>query len=404
MQLYEFEGKQLWRKYGISIPESLLLDKTTLGADIIPRGWSEYVVKAQLLSGNRASRGFILHAANAEDVYSRARSLLEHTAELPELEHILVEQKIPYERSLYTSISYSTTTRSPIFLLSANGGTGVENISHGMQHYAIDHLIGLHPAITRQAAYYLGLTKQQLEQLVPVVMHLWDCFQKEDCVLAEINPLVWVGEEKWQALDAKIELDDDAHFRHKDITFRPRSSLGRPPTQQELAAWTIDRDDHRGTAGSTYIDLDGDIAVLASGGGASMACMDALIQYGGRPANYTEYSGNPPREKVRRLTEITLGKSGLHACWVVGGTANFTDILETMIGFLEGLRSITPKPDYPILIRRGGPHDKEAFAMLNKAGQEEGFDFHLYGSETPMLSTAKLMVDLITSKKHGDSR
>jgi succinyl-CoA synthetase beta subunit len=145
--------------------------------------------------------------------------------------------------------------------------------------------------------------------------------------------------------------------------------------------------------------LDGDIAVIAAGGGGSVVNMDALIASNGKPANYTEHSGNPPREKLQKLTKIVLAKPDLKGCWFVGGTANFTDIYETLMGFVEGLREVKPKPNYPIVIRRGGPRDKEAFAALKEIGEKEGFDFHIYGRETPMTATAKIMVELAYGKK-----
>ena len=172
-------------------------------------------------------------------------------------------------------------------------------------------------------------------------------------------------------------------------------------------AHEIDNEDYRGTAGKTYIDLDGDIAILASGGGASLVALDALMSYGGAPANYTEYSGNPPAEKVKRLTNIVLSKQGLSGCWVVGGTANFTDIYETLQGFAESLLSLSPKPDYPIVIRRAGPRDREAFEMLKSFAEKNGFDMHFYDENTPITSTANIIVDLSSAYKkrrkvHGD--
>ena len=145
-----------------------------------------------------------------------------------------------------------------------------------------------------------------------------------------------------------------------------------------------------------FIELGGDIAILASGGGASLLNIDALLRFGGKPANYTEYSGNPPAELVKELTKRVLSASwrtkGLKGCWVIGGTANFTDIYETMRGFIEGLREIKPKPKYPIVIRRDGPRQEEAFLMLRELAQKEGFDFHLFGSETSMAESARIMV------------
>ena len=165
----------------------------------------------------------------------------------------------------------------------------------------------------------------------------------------------------------------------------------------------IDKNDHRGSAGSAYIELDGDIAIIAAGGGGSMVNMDALIALGGKPANYTEHSGNPPAEKLEKLTKIVLSKEGLNGCWFVGATANFTDIYETLAGFVDGLRSIKPKPAYPIVVRRGGPRFEEAFEMLKEVGKKEGFDFHIFGPETPMTSTAKIVVDLVNNYKKKKS-
>jgi len=215
-------------------------------------------------------------------------------------------------------------------------------------------------------------------------------FFDNDCLLLEINPLV-ESAGKLIALDAKVNLDDTAGGRHKERLLPTRSIPGHISSKNEIEAKKIDENDYRGTAGSTYFDLDGDIAVLASGGGASLTAMDALLATGGSPANYTEYSGNPPKEKVEKLSKIVLSKKNLHALWVVGAIANFTDIYETLSGFLDALRKINPKPDYPIVIRRGGPNDKKAFEMLKK---NKDFDLHLYGQETTITESAKIVAGL----------
>ena len=112
--------------------------------------------------------------------------------------------------------------------------------------------------------------------------------------------------------------------------------------------------------------------------------MDALIALGGKPANYTEHSGNPPKEKLEKLSKIVLSKKGLSGAWFVGATANFTDIYETITGFVTALSSIKPKPLYPIVIRRGGPRYEEAFEMLREVTKKAGFDSHIFASQTPM--------------------
>ncbi|MBI2599651.1 hypothetical protein HYW43_01885, partial [Candidatus Daviesbacteria bacterium] len=258
------------------------------------------------------------------------------------------------------------------------GGTGAEE--KGAKIYPVDIIKG-----------YNG--ENVPAEVVETAKKLWEVFIKYDLELAEINPLVIDKNAKVWALDSKVILDDDADFR-REIKFAERNLFGRPSTEAEIEARKIDEGDHRGTAGSVYWDLDGDIAVIAAGGGGSIVNMDALLAFGGKPANYTEHSGNPPREKLKRLTKIVLSKPNLKGCWFVGGTANFTDIYETLMGFVEGLREISPKPKFPIVIRRGGPKDKEAFEALKEIGKKEGFDFHIFGRETPMTKTAKTMVEL----------
>ncbi len=414
MLLYEFEGKELFKNCGINIPESQLIGVSDRSDEI--RVKAPLVLKAQTLSGKRAEGGgIVIIKGEGESVKGEVEKLFGKTVNGEKVEKILVEEMVEIEKEYYLSFSYSTETRGPVLTFGA-GGSGVEG--KGTQTFPVDPINITFPSTIVEQSVMLG----------EVLNKLWEVFIKYDCELAEINPLVVAknpstrlrlrgrsdsrssavrlsspsksrsGQSHIMALDAKVILDDDADFR-RETKFSERNLFGRPPTEREIEARKIDEGDHRGTAGSVYWDLDGDIAVIAAGGGGSIVNMDALLAYGGKPANYTEHSGNPPREKIKKLTKIVLSKPGLKGCWFVGGTANFTDIYETLMGFVEGLRELKPKPKYPIVIRRGGPRDKEAFEALAEIGKKEGFDFRLYGRETPMTSTAKVMVDLAYGKE-----
>lgn len=380
MLLYEFEGLELFQRVGISTPKRQLV--SSLNEQIKIKG--PLVLKAQVLSGKRLAAGGVIKIQDDQEarVKEYLSQLLSETINQERVEKVLVEEAVDYEKEYYLSFSYSTKERGPVMTFSSTGGTGVEDKRAKsvpvdiLQDDPISHLGGVIP-----------------EELVNTAIKLWEVFTKYDCELAEINPLVVTKDGKVYALDAKVILDDEADFR-REIKFPERNLFGRAATEAEIEARKIDQGDHRGTAGSVYWDLEGDIAVLAAGGGGSVVNMDALLAFGGKPANYTEHSGNPPREKLKRLTKIILAKPGLKGLWIVGGTANFTDIYETLMGVVEGLREVTPKPTFPIVIRRGGPRDKEAFEELERIGKEEGFDFHIYGRETPMTSTAKIMVNL----------
>ena len=325
MKLYEYQGKELFAKYGIAVP----------GNENAP-----FVVKAQVLVGDRLKAGLIKFAQDKNQASEFERELKVKTGR-----EVLIEENVPHTEEYYLSFSYDTDTRGPVMAFSKNGGFDLRGVS-------VTPINILSPHFTFESENDI--------ELVRTAEKLWKLFIGEYALLAEINPLVKNERGEWIALDAKIILDDEK----------------------------VNPDQRR------FIDMPGDIAVLASGGGASLLNIDALILAGGRPANYTEYSGNPPAEVVAELTKRVLGKEGLRGCWVIGGTANFTDIYETLRGFINGLRKVKPKPAYPIVIRRDGPRQIEALKMLKGVGQKEGFDFHIYGAETSMADTAKIITKL----------
>lgn len=392
MLLYEFEGKKIFANCGINIPKSQLITLSN-GSPIESGMTAPVILKAQTLSGKRAEGGGIVKVKENGDLRFKIQELFKKTINGEKVEKILVEEMVTHDEEYYLSFSYSTETRTPLMTF-GKGGTGAEE--KGAKSYQINILEGFEVEKFKDS---LGVNVIHLPGVLEVIEKLWQVFTKYDCELVEINPLVVANNSKAYALDAKVILDDDADFRREE-KFEERNLFGRSPTHAEIDARKIDEGDHRGTAGSVYWDLNGDIAVIAAGGGGSVVNMDSLIAFGGKPANYTEHSGNPPREKLKKLTKIVLSKKGLKGCWIVGGTANFTDIYETLSGVVEGLREINPKPNYPIVIRRGGPRDEEAFVMLREVGKEEGFDFHIYGRETPMSATAKVMVELAYGNKN----
>lgn len=355
MNLVEYQGKDLLARYGIPIPRSKLITPKTSRIPFDP----PLVLKSQVPVGDRWRKGGIVMITHRRE-YPQAVRRLWHTpidGHLPG--RLLVEEKLIPAAQRYVSLSYDTAHRTPVLALNAQGGTGI------MQAHTvvIDPVIGLPAFLIREAVLKAGFKSSR--SFVGVVEALWSLFSHEQALLVEINPLFELSDGRAVAADAKIILD----YHVVQPEYRP------------------------------YIELGGDIALLASGGGASMINLDALLQYGGRPANYVEYSGNPKAEVVAKLTKKVLSRPGLKGCWVVGGTANFTDIYETLSGFVRGLQRVTPRPTYPIVIRRDGPRREEAFAMLREVTKKYGYDFHLYGPEIPMSQSAKIMVKLAYSRK-----
>ncbi len=313
---------------------------------------------------------------------------------------MLVEKKLDVAQEVYAAVTYVGAT--PTVIVSGRGGIDVEaacqEAQQGVWTQPVNVLRGLQPAKAVELADRAGL-----DGGANVLLRLYRMFVDYDATLAEINPLVRTRDGQWIAADAKVEIDEDAMFRQSELNLPERLGSGRTPTRLEQLALENDRSDTRGAAGRMFYELDGDIVVLASGGGTSVEALDSLCILGGKPAIFTEYSGNPTPEKVKGLTKIALMHPGpIHAIWVVGGRANFTDIYETLIGGIMGGIRETAGFDktIPILVRRAGPRDEEAFAQLNKIQAEEGYHLFLRGMATSVADSARMVIH--QAKKHRE--
>jgi citryl-CoA synthetase large subunit len=375
MKLKEFEGKQLLESSNILVSKGILVTNTFEPFE------GEKVLKVQTLAGGRGKAGGI-KVVNFEEAQELTTKFLNKEFLNETITEILLDEKIEISHEYYLGIMFDTSKRKPILIFSEEGGVNIEDVRKNFPEKVIikeiDYLKGIDSNIT---------TNLKIQE---IITKLYDCFVKNDCRMIEINPLVETPEGKFVAVDCVAVLDDDARYRWP-IQFEERTD-NRKSTKREITAHDIDRNDHRGVAGKTFIDLDGDIAILTSGGGATMTLMDALIQFGGKPANFTEYSGNPPQEKVEALTRIVLDKENLSGLLVAGVVANFTNIYKTLQGVLNVL--IEKKPKFPIVIRRAGPHDEEAKEALMKAKEEHSLDIHYFDENTAMTEAAKIMVEL----------
>ena len=380
MNLYEFEGKKIFGKYGLSIPKGMVVragdDYTKKYNDL---GIVEVVVKAQVLSGKRGKNNAILFCSSEQEVKQACEELFAMQVRNQHVAAVRIEEKLDIAEEHYLSITYDTNKKQPVLVYSKEGGVDIEDVP--------DNKI---------EKYWINIQDEIINSTIPMANELWQCFKQEDCRLVEINPLVKTKEGSWVAADSKIAIDEDAVFRHEEWKdMEPRTMMGRPPTKREISVRKIDegKEYYRGTAGK-YIEMDGDIAVLFSGGGASIANMDALMNVGLKPANYTEYSGNPPKEKVYKLTKVVLSKPGLRGLWIAGGVANFTDVAETFSGIIQALDEV--KPNYPIVVRRAGPKEEEGMRLMKECALRNNLKMKLFGKEISMSKTAKTMAEMVS--------
>lgn len=405
MKLYEFEGKEIFKEAGIAVPASVAVtekEQMHLFATLFTpffKQHPEVVVKAQTLAGGRGKAGGIAFCQKLTEATVAAERFLGKQLLNETVTKLLIEEKLAIAEEYYLGIMFSQEQRCPVLIISKQGGMDIEEVGvktpELIVRESINYLQGVDDHFLDTVLKKAGFTQQQTA-LKGVIKKLYAAFIAYDMKMVEINPLALTKTKQLIAADAVVVLDDAAQYRWKK-SFPDRVGVGRELTEREREAHKIDEQDHRGVAGRTYIDLDGDIGILASGGGASITCVDALLSYGGKPANYTEYSGNPPEEKVEQLTRVVLSKPGLWGLWIIGGTANFTRIDETMKGILNALED--ELPEFPIVVRRGGPGEKEAFALLEAAKQEHKLDIHYFDDTTPMTVSAKILVDLVNAYK-----
>lgn len=387
MNLYEWEGKNLFEKHGIAIPKGVVVRRGNDVSNVLGvLNVENVVVKAQVLSGKRGKNSGIKFCSTAEAVAEAVTELFNTNIRGQYVAAVRIEEKLDIAEEHYLSITYDTNAKQPVLIYSSQGGMDIEDVP---EEKILKTLLDIRNTELKDIEDIKDIGLRQ------VMQKLWNCFLTEDTRVVEINPLVKTADGRWIAADAKVALDDDAFYRHKEwADLEPRTMMGRLPTDRELAVKKIDEGEnyYRGTAGK-YIEMPGDIAILFSGGGASIANMDALIQQGLKPANYTEYSGNPPREKVYELAKIVLSKPGLRGLWIAGGVANFTNIRETFHGIVDALQEI--KPTYPIVVRRAGPFEEEGMRLMREYGERNGLNIKLFGKETSMSDTARVLAGMV---------
>jgi len=255
MKLFETEAKQLLEEYGLVTPG--------FEAD-------EYVVKAQVLAKNRKENDGIKFASSRKEAEALASKIKARKVNGHEVNDVLIEEKTEFSQEYYIGVLYDTDVRSPVLLFSENGGTGVEDTK--VQKLVLEDY---NQWRIREFLKNQDISSDQLVNLGKTIGKICECFFEQDARMIEINPLVKT-DSGYVVLDAMVDLEEDASYRHSR-DYEERSEFGRQKTEREIKAAEIDRDDHQGIAGK-YTELDGDIAMMLAGGGASLSNMDALIE------------------------------------------------------------------------------------------------------------------------------
>jgi succinyl-CoA synthetase beta subunit/citryl-CoA synthetase large subunit len=254
------------------------------------------------------------------------------------------------------------------------GGMDVEEAAAQGVEFArtlVDPFIGLQSYKARELALQVA-SGPAVSQLAAAIAKLYNLYQRWDAGMAEINPLVLTGDGKVVAADCRVDIDEDALFRQREwlagLGIPVRQERGREPTELERLAADIDTIDHRGVAGRV-VEFDGDIALIIGGGGASLTVFDAILRFGGRPANYCEIGGNPTVRKVHELTKLLMSKPGVKSLAIVTNVLSNTRVDLVARGVIKGLldRGIDTHK-FPIVMRSSGSWEDEGYRILDKYG------------------------------------
>lgn len=386
MKLVEAQAKSLLIRYGVATPPSqqvTALDQldTAMGSLSLP-----VFVKAQVPLASRAHRGLVIQCRTPDEVRDAVRNLLGRTEGRYRVGALLIETAIQPLEEIYAAVTVDLSQRRPVLLVSGSGGTGVESRIHP-RTYQLSTLYATPPWLGLRAAVAIGYRGERAVSLGKVLSSLVTAFFELDALLVEINPLA-LSHQGWIALDARVELDDDALYRHPDAP----APIASQRTYLEAEAEVIDRLDQRGVAGR-LVEFEGDLGLLIGGGGASLTVFDAVLEAGLRPANYCEIGGNPTVQKVSALTRLILSNPRVRHLAVVMNVVSNTRSDLIARGVIKGILEAGRDPAGTLVaFRVPGSWEEEARLLLSRYGiQPLGRDVHL--DEIPYLIKERIASD-----------
>lgn len=348
MKLYEFLAKDIFAKNGIPVPRGAVA-RSPEEAEEIARGIGEVAIKSQVLAGARGKAGGIAFASTPEEARAAAARLLGSEIRGYRVEQVLVEEKLKIDKELYLGITIDKAARQPLVIASNQGGMNIEDVpERQIVKRRIDIRLGFYPFMGREVARRLELTGDIAKQVAEILVKLYRIFRHYDAELVEINPLV-ITKDKVIAADARLNVDDDALYRHQDL---PVVEEG---TELERKVKAL---------GLAYVELDGDIAVMANGAGITMATLDVIQSYGGRPANFLDAGGGAGVDQTAQAIEVLLMKKPKALLInIFGGITRCDDVARAIVK-VKKARGIP----VPMIIRLVGTNDIEGREVLRESG------------------------------------
>ena len=378
MDLYEYQGKQLFARYGIPVSEGRLATTPEDARAAAEEIGGPVVVKAQVLTGGRGKAGGVKLADDPADAEAKARDILGLDINGHVVRKLWIEQASEIAKEYYLSITFDRGAKQPLYMLTTEGGVEIEQVAEqnpeALARLHVDPLEGFQPYQARRLIYGAGIEDPgEQKQILGIIEKLYDCFVESDAMLTEINPLIVTPGGEVRALDAKFTVDDSALFRHPDIAEMRDVEAADP--QERLAR----------EKGVTYVKLDGDVGILGNGAGLSMSTVDVVVVAGGRPANFCDLGGGGDAQGVVDALEVITSDKQVRSIFfnIFGGITRGDEVARGILTALDQMRI-----DLPIVVRLDGTNAEEGRRLLAEAAPP---NLHV---EPTMLKAAQRAVEL----------
>jgi succinyl-CoA synthetase beta subunit len=353
--LYEYLAKQVLAKNGVPVPPGRVAMSPDEVAAVALEIGAPVAIKAQILAGGRGKAGGIKFADSPEQAREVARGMFGADLKGFKIDRLLVEKKLKIENELYVGVAVDGAARRPLLIASAQGGMSIEEVPEkAIIKRPIDITWGLYSYTAREVVRRLGLTGIPAKKVADVMVRLYRIFRAYDAELVEINPLIistgaGPGQEEVIAADGRLNVDEYALYRHKDL----------PAVEEGTALERRVKD-----IGLSYVELDGDIAVMANGAGMAMATLDILTRYGGRPANFLDAGGGASSEPMAQAMDVLLSQKPRAILVNIFGGITRCDEVAKAILWVKQNRGIP----VPLVVRLVGTNEAEGVRLLQEAG------------------------------------
>ena len=365
MNIHEYQGKEIFRSMGVAVPEGRVAYTAEEAVEKAKELDSKvYVVKAQIHAGGRGKAGGVKIAKSLSEVETYAKELLGKTLvthqtgpEGKEIKRLYIEEGCDIQKEYYVGFVIDRATDRVTLMASEEGGTEIEEVAaktpEKIFKETIDPVVGLAPYQARRIAFNINIPKESINKAAKFLVSLYNVFIEKDCSIVEINPLVTTGEGEVLALDAKVNFDDNALFKHKDIQ-ELRDLEEEDPKEIEASKYDL-----------SYIALDGDIGCMVNGAGLAMATMDTINHFGGNPANFLDVGGGATKEKVTEAFKIILGDENVKGIFVniFGGIMKCDIIAEGIVAAVKEVELTLP-----LVVRLEGTNVERGKEILKESG------------------------------------